>query len=520
MGDFLEFQGKIRDELAGAAYLLTGNYGQTTELANEALSAVRTRWTTVSRANPRDRLFEFLLARYLDGVWPPRFDPAYGDLRRNLWALDADRRALVVACFHIWHETPRAVFAARWHLEDGQAEAGRLLRNLSRDGSSQQLREAMAELSAFAHPPAKPVVAAKPAMKGGVIAVIVTAGFLCLVIGLSTAYRHAEPPYQVTEPIALAERPEVEESPEEDSLEETREESATALPKKLSVPIRYAYSCDDEDEDECDSGWILIDKSGRSWTFDQARASDDDGVLSVSPDGRHLVYLDAKSKLVARDLRKGTTREISGKVKPGDCGVGLVYSANSRYLVADSGEDEVKAQSVLYDLKTGQATHIPLACCAIGVSDSGVAMLANRAVTDDVPGFPVVSRVMEFRPGYAKPKTRFQIDFDLWESASQLSPDGRTLAFTVELPADLGYGITTMDAQTGRVLSTRPLKIKSADDTPTFFGWRDSDEVVLEVSTEDGWEYHRVNARTGTMKKLRLPAEIAEAGNLTIGVLP
>ncbi|MFI6324310.1 hypothetical protein ACIBG8_42755 [Nonomuraea sp. NPDC050556] len=513
MGDFLEFYGKIRAELAGTAYLLTGNYGQAVELADAAMSAVRTRWTTVSRANPRDRLFEFLLAHYLDGSWPPPSDPAYGELPRNLWALDADRRALAVACFHIWHEIPRAVFAARWNLEEGRAEYGRLLLSLSRDGSPQQLCEAMAELSTLGHPPAGPAAVGRPAVRSGVISAIVVAGLLGSIFWLTTSYGKADPPYETTEHAALAEQPEVEEEPSE----ETHEASVKHLPKKLSEPIRYAYSCD---EDECDSGWRLIDKSGRSWAFDQARASDDDGALSVSPDGRHLVYLDAKSNLVTRDLRKGTTREISGKVKHGDCGVGLVFSANSRYVLADSGEDEVKAESVLYDLKTGQATHIPLACCAIGVSDSGVAMLANRAVTGDVPGFPVVSQVMEFRPGYAKPRTRFQIDFALWESASQLSPDGRTLAFTVDLPDDGGYGITTMDAQTGRVLSTRPLKIKSVDDTPSFFGWRNSNEVVLEVSTGDGWEYHLVNARTGTARKLALPEKIADADSLAIGVLP
>ncbi|MFI6479741.1 hypothetical protein ACIBH1_17540 [Nonomuraea sp. NPDC050663] len=496
MGDFLEFRGEVRDELVGTAYLLVGNHGQATELAREAMEHVRTRWTTVSRSNPRDRLYEFLLRQYLDGFRPRRHDPAYWALPRVLWELEAERRALAVACFHIWRETPRAVYAARWELDAGQDEAGRLLGELEPSGTSARLREQMARLAAPAHPPAEPPPTdVRSPLKGWLAASTVFGLLMVAAVMVSVSGTEQEqPPLSVVRPPAL-----VEETVTEDAKPEVVGEAQGRLPEKLKEPIRFAHSCND-----CDAPWQLVDVSGNTWDFDDA---EDEGYLSVSPDGRSLAYLAADDELVVRDLRTGRTRTVSDKVRDGV----ILFSANSRFLVADSDEDKVKARTVLHDLKTGRTTHIPLACCAIGISDSGDVLLADHVEKDDVPGFPTVSRVLKVTPGHAEPKVLFQIDYLLWESAGHLSPDGRTLAFVTERPG--GHVLVTMDARKGRVLTQQPLRPL---EEPSVLGWRDSDHVVLV----DASEYHLVDAGTGRMERIPIATSVADAGVLTIGPLP
>ncbi|GAA4073365.1 PD40 domain-containing protein [Nonomuraea soli] len=505
MGDFLQFRGEIRDELVGTAYLLVGNHGQATELAREAMDLVRTRWTTVSRSNPRDRLYEFLLRQFLDGFWPRRHDPAYWALPRVLWELDTDRRALAVACFHIWRETPRAVYAARWELEAGQEEAGRLLRELEPGGASVRLREEMARLAAPAHPPAEPPSTDVRSPLKGWLAASSVFGLLMVAAAMvsMSGMEQERAPLSVVQPPALVEETMTEE-PEEEEKPEALDEKGR-LPKTLDEPIRFAYSCDD-----CDAAWRLVGTAGKVWDFDDARAWEDDGYVRVSPDGRTLAYLADKRRLMVRDLRSGRTREVSDKVEDGN----LAFSANSRYLVADSGEyASTSARPVLHDLETGRTSRIPISCCVIGVSDAGVVLLAGQAKADDVPGFATVSRVMEFRFGDARPRARFQIEADLWDSAGHLSPDGRTLAFVVARAAEPDYSLVTMDAGDGRVLTDKRVRL---DDAPSHFAWRDADEVVIVASSQ----YSLVKVRTGKAEELEVPDQLTDVDGLTPGLLP
>ncbi|MFI6479742.1 hypothetical protein ACIBH1_17545 [Nonomuraea sp. NPDC050663] len=477
MGDFLEFTWEIGDELAGTAYLLTGHAGEAASLASRSLGGLRQRWHVIHADDARDRLYELLLAEYLDNSHPEPAGMEYGAFPRAWWRLRPDQRALMAACFRIWPEESRAFLAARQQPGQGGTEARRLAEDLLPGGSSAELREALDEIAGgrppvtftVAAPPPAPHVphAVRPRRKKGPVLIALGLVGVLLLAGLPSigtsgppeAVRIYEgvPAPMVIEPGLVAE----------------------PLPDTLSEPISYAFDCP-----ACDA-WLLVGESGRRWVFGEAVPG---ARIGLSPDGTMLVYRAPRSqKVMIRYLREGTTRAVTGKGGALD----YFFSANGRWLLVTSGRGPV-----LYDTRSGrQVTNVTWSARGLGVSDSGRALIADGdEVTAIVPG-KVAS-------------TSFILPRDLAVSGGHLSPDGRTMAFISVRT------LVTVDARTGRELDRRRMTAVDPS-TAVIVGWRYGGQVLIR----DSGGLHLVNAATGRTRTVAAPDEIGEVDGLAIGAM-
>ncbi|GAA4073374.1 PD40 domain-containing protein [Nonomuraea soli] len=483
MGDFLEFTWEIGDELAGTAYLLTGHAGEAASLASRSLGGLRQRWHVIDADDARDRLYELLLAEYLDNSHPEPAGMEYGAFPRAWWRLRPDQRALMAACFRVWPEESRAFLASRQEPGQGGTEARRLAEELLPGGSSAELREALDEIAGgrppvtfsvsappqAQHAPHAPRVVRPRRRKGPMLMALGLVGVLLLAglpsIGTSGPPRVVRihdggPAPMVAEPGLIAE----------------------PLPHRISDTIRYAFACS-----ACDA-WTLVGESGRRWVFGEALPPSMGGQIAVSPDGMRMVYQDFRTrKVMIRHVREGAARSVTGK--QGE--LRYTFSANSRWLLVTSGNGPV-----LFDTRAGRQVHnSPRPGRAVGVSDAGRALLADG------------DEISAIAPGSGSP-TSFLLSGDLAVSGGHLSPDGRTMAFISVRT------LVTVDARTGRELDRRRLTAIDPS-TALIVGWRYGDQVL--VRDDNG--LHLVNALTGRTRTVEVPGEIDDVDGLAIGTM-
>ncbi|NUT39695.1 MAG: hypothetical protein HOV86_06855 [Thermoactinospora sp.] len=478
MGDFLEFTWEIGDELAGTAYLLTGHAGEAASLASRSLGGLRQRWHVIHADDARDRLYELLLAEYLDNSHPEPAGMEYGPFPRAWWRLRPDQRALMAACFRVWPEESRAFLAARQQPGQGGTEARRLAEELLPGGSSAELREALDEIAggrppvtftAAAPPPAPHVPhAVRPRRKKGPMVIALGLVGVLLLAGLPSigssgppeAVRIYDGAPALVEPGLVAE----------------------PLADTLGEPIRYAYDCA-----ACDA-WMLVGEAGGRWVFGEALPLSMGAQIALSPDGTLMAYQDFQTrKVMIRHLREGTSRPVTGK--PGE--LRYSFSANSRWLLVTSSRGPV-----LFDTRAGRQVHnSPRPGRAVGVSDDGRALIADG------------SEISAIAPGSGSP-TSFLLPSDLAVSGGHLSPDGRTMAFISVRT------LVTLDARTGRELDRRRLTAIDPS-TAVIVGWRYGGQVLVR----DSGGLHLVNATTGRTRTVASPDEIDEVDGLAIGTM-
>src|ERR1044072_9432924 len=187
------------------------------------------------------------------------------------------------------------------------------------------------------------------------------------------------------------------------------------LQKKLSEPIRYAYSPCDGFTKSCDV-WHVVTTTGKEWAVRDALPDEDMGDIAVSPDGVLLAYLHAKSeRLMIRDLERGTVRIVPTPKSWKGWEMSFGFSRNSRWLAVDS-IDHPKSRAIRYDVKTAKVLTLPRACCVIGIADAGTTFVA---VHKDSAKTTEASAV---RPGRTV-KVQFPILPYLMLSKTHVSPD-------------------------------------------------------------------------------------------------
>ncbi|MEU8140302.1 hypothetical protein [Nonomuraea sp. NPDC048901] len=281
------------------------------------------------------------------------------------------------------------------------------------------------------------------------------------------------------------------------------------LQKKLSEPIRYAYSPCDGFTKSCDV-WHVVTTTGKEWAVRDALPDEDMGDIAVSPDGVLLAYLHAKSeRLMIRDLERGTVRIVPTPKSWKGWEMSFGFSRNSRWLAVDS-IDHPKSRAIRYDVKTAKVLTLPRACCVIGIADAGTTFVA---VHKDSAKTTEASAV---RPGRTV-KVQFPILPYLMLSKTHVSPDGRLLAFDGEEYGAPSRTVGTLDAKSGQIVSRVTPDIDGLREIESFVYWYDASRVLIDVETQDyGRRLYLVNVRTGQAKRVLLPKEAFELHSVTV----
>ncbi|MEV4010852.1 hypothetical protein AB0J35_10155 [Nonomuraea angiospora] len=276
---------------------------------------------------------------------------------------------------------------------------------------------------------------------------------------------------------------------------------ARSLPKKLSEPIRYAYSPCDGFTKSCDGSWHVVTTSGKQWAVRDALPDEDMGKVAVSPDGVLLAYLHAKSeRLMLRDLERGTVRIVPTPKGWEGREVSFGFSRNSRWLAVDS-MDHPKSRAIRYDVKTSKVLTLPRACCVIGVADAGTTFVAvHKDSAKTTEAYAV-------RPGRTS-KVRFPVLPYLMLAKTHVSPDGRLLAFDGQEYGVPSRTVGTLDAKTGQIVSRVTPDIDGLREIESFVYWYDANRVLIHIETQghEG-QLHLVDVRTGLAERVPLPEE-------------
>ncbi|MEU6785768.1 hypothetical protein ABZ912_41825 [Nonomuraea angiospora] len=274
-----------------------------------------------------------------------------------------------------------------------------------------------------------------------------------------------------------------------------------SLPKKLSEPIRYAYSPCDGFTKSCDDSWHVVTTSGKQWAVRDALSDEDMGTVAVSPDGVLLAYLHAKSeRLMIRDLERGTVRTVPTPRSWKGWEVSFGFSRNSRWLAVDS-IDHPKSRAIRYDVKTAKVLTLPLACCVIGIADAGTTFVAVHKDSAKTTEAYAVS------PGRTS-KVRFPILPYLMLAKTHVSPDGSLLAFDGQKYGVPSRTVGTLDAKTGQIVSRITPDIDGLLKIESFVYWYDVGRVLIDIETQEHErQLHLVDVRTGRTERVPLPEE-------------
>ncbi|WP_157594635.1 hypothetical protein [Streptosporangium amethystogenes] len=276
---------------------------------------------------------------------------------------------------------------------------------------------------------------------------------------------------------------------------------APTLPKKLSEPIRYAYSPCGDFGKTC-GVWHVVTTSGKQWTVRDALPDEDLGKIAVSPDGVRLAYVLAKSeRLVIRDLKRGTVRVVPTPKSWEGSEMSFGFSRNSRWLAVDSIGGHPKSRAIRYDVKTAKVLTLPRACCVIGISDVGTTFVA---VHKDSAKTTEASAV---RPGRTS-KVCFPILPYLMLSKTHVSPDGHLLAFDGEKYGVPSRTVGTLDAKTGQIVSRVTPDIDGLREIESFVYWYDTSRVLIHIETKRYEpQLYLVDVHTGRAERVLLPEE-------------
>ncbi|MGW6498388.1 hypothetical protein [Nonomuraea angiospora] len=271
-----------------------------------------------------------------------------------------------------------------------------------------------------------------------------------------------------------------------------------ALPASGVAPAAYAYYdfCGREWDhrqnaqtfagQEC-AQWRLVTSTGGSFRMPEALSVyteqvpknylNTGGPLAISSDGKRVAYYSHEDqKFAVRDLADGriwltpqtVTRETTVK-----SGMTLVLSPDGRFL------GPMGRTSTVVDMETGQVTDIPAGWRVRRIGNGGSPVV----VTDGK------DRLGLFKDGKVTPLNQTS------QEVSELSPDGRTLAYLDgrELKGDTVTrdfdAIVTLDVTTGKVLSRAEFTdIPAGFRFPRIGGWRSPTEVMLsDVLRDMSW---------------------------------
>ncbi|MFI7127527.1 hypothetical protein ACIBQ1_17650 [Nonomuraea sp. NPDC050153] len=271
----------------------------------------------------------------------------------------------------------------------------------------------------------------------------------------------------------------------------------TAMPDKLSDPIRYAHtsycegdSTDSNDPQPCGQ-WRLTTTSGKEWRLEAARAGYDEETLvalplAISQDGHRLAYRHRDGSYVVHDLPTGVVKKIDiehEKTLPH-----ITSSPDGRYFALDFGA----AEGALLDFDTGRTRHVKGTKIKIlAVGNDGTRVVSDEVDVNDVPGHASVT-TLTVQAAKRRASRGYRVDPGLIGHGAALSPDGRTLAL---VSAD--ERLVTMNARTGRVFG--PRTALSDYGVIAVERWLSAGEVLVRQPDEDDEDAYltRVDVRSG-----------------------
>ncbi|MET7332355.1 hypothetical protein [Nonomuraea sp. NPDC005650] len=271
----------------------------------------------------------------------------------------------------------------------------------------------------------------------------------------------------------------------------------TAMPDKLSDPIRYAHTsyCEGDATDSSDpqpcGQWRLTTTSGKEWRLHAARAGYDEETLlalplAISQDGHRLAYRHRDGTYVVHDLPTGVVKKID--IEHEETLPHITSSPDGRYFALDFGA----ADGALLDFDTGRTRHVKGAKIKIlAVGNDGTRVVSDEVDVKDVPGHASVT-TLTVQGAKRRASRGYRVDPGLIEHGAALSPDGRTLAL---VSAD--ERLVTMNARTGRVFG--PRTALSDYGVIAVERWLSTGEVLVRQPDEDEEDAYltKVDVRSG-----------------------
>ncbi|GGK79132.1 hypothetical protein Sme01_22170 [Sphaerisporangium melleum] len=255
-----------------------------------------------------------------------------------------------------------------------------------------------------------------------------------------------------------------------------RPEAAAPLPGRGIGPARFAYLgwCGHDRAPgfgastlgtEC-AQWRLITKDGKEYRLPEAvgifveQTSQNRGnnaaPLAISQDGRRVAYYSEKDRAFkVRDLAGGRVWRLPLNVSRDylmKWGGAVRLSPDGRYAAASSGPDD---PGVLFDASDGTSRPIPAGWWPGNITWSGSLLLTSgdqmRIMSIAGVGRPVEVPVEHARSGTLSVDDRTVVAFTVREAEKRRSGPNSNAR-------PVGVAVRTIDAETGRVLSSVPLR--------------------------------------------------------------
>ncbi|GAB3431453.1 WD40 repeat domain-containing protein [Flindersiella endophytica] len=272
--------------------------------------------------------------------------------------------------------------------------------------------------------------------------------------------------------------------------------TAPPLPDRGVPPGVLAYSTSCADATKPCWSWRLLDWKGKHWTLQSATA------VSLSPNGRRLVYFQPDGRFVVRDLSSGAVdqpvlvpRQALDQLDPH-----VTWSPNGRWLTIDyqavltSGAHR---RAILVDTTRMRARTLGIDCCVAGLQPTG-----DWLLTYDLYGSqPNVFQLEDVATGRTvrtiDPEELYGQRWAKGRTGYPLSPDGKQFAIFLWDREAGTHGLGLVDTATGEVAGRHELRAEGVA-WGDLIGWPDVRTVA--VTTEGGGQVLTYDVQT---RKLR-----------------